>query len=98
MNLEIGVLLYFIGLSTAYSFAHFGAKWLKDEEFSVNKLIRTIVIGIIIGAIAAIRGVELTFENWTILLASTGALMWADRVVIFAERLFKKYLGTNPFK
>lgn len=80
-----------LGIAVSLSLSTFANKWMKGEEFQWYKLIRTAVVGIVLGGLAQWQGVELTSENWLVYVgANTGAVNYADQGLKFAWRLFKK--------
>lgn len=61
-------------------------KWRKGEQFEGRKLMRTAVVGIVLGAIAWKGGYSLTADNWdTYLAANAGTVAVIDQLVKLAS-------------
>lgn len=64
----------------------------KSEPFSVTKLVRTAIIGAILGALAGFTGYDLTASNWEVYLAANTG------VIAFIDPLFKTILTSIGLK
>ena len=71
-------------LSSAFFLAllTYGTKWQKGEPFDGFKLLRTLIIGAVLGVIAKLGGAELTADNWQAYeAANVGIIAALDQLV-----------------
>ena len=80
------------GIAMLVSLVTMLTKLQKGEKFSIDKLIRTIVIGLVLGGMAAYSGIEITSENWeAYLTANAGIVAVLDQIVKLISRpIFEK--------
>jgi len=84
-------IVYSIIMALIISLGTFVTKLQKGEVFDVTKLLRTVVIGVVLGGLAWYSGFALTAENWeTYLIANAGAVSIVDQVVKFISNLIWK--------
>lgn len=84
-------IVYSIIMALVISLGTFVTKLQKGEPFDVVKLLRTLAIGVVLGALAAYSGITITPENWeAYLLANAGAIALADQFIKFIENLIWK--------
>lgn len=74
--------VYVLG-AVAYSLATYASKRTKPEgePLAPKKLVRAVVVGLIVGVVAASQGIELTLTNFPDVAAASGAVVIADQVV-----------------
>ncbi|MBE7413835.1 MAG: hypothetical protein HS130_00850 [Deltaproteobacteria bacterium] len=66
----------------------FLGKVMKGEEFSPGKLVRTGIVGLVVGAAAGLGGVEVTLDNFVMLAAANaGTVVAAESIIKFLLRL-----------
>lgn len=64
-----------IGVAVAYSLVAYSSKWLKNgDTFLPRKFIRTVVVGAIVGAVAAETGAALSIGTVPQLASAVGAI------------------------
>ena len=74
-----------IGLVTMFS------KIQKGEPFSLYKLLRTALIGLVLGGVSYFSGLTITQENWEMYMASNaGVVGIVDQVVKIIWRAVMK--------
>lgn len=87
-----------IGIGTALSLAMFIylGKWKKGESFQPYKLIRTLVVGTVIGLIAYKQGYTLTAENYIGYVGNNASAVFiADQAVKIVYRLISSRLNKS---
>jgi hypothetical protein len=85
------------GLGIAYGLVVFCQKALKSttpakkDSFEISKIIRTSIIGAILGGLAAFKGVPLGVDNYEVYLAAnTGVIAAVEPALIAITRLIKR--------
>lgn len=87
MEFTVQILISII-MALLISLATFMGKVQKGEKFDFAKLLRTALIGLALGAVAAFSGAQITMENWEMYMAANaGAVAVADQGVKAALRL-----------
>ena len=82
---EIGVAII---MALVVSLSIYAAKLPKGEIFQPYKLVRTLIVGAVLGVVAYFSGFALTTENWeTYLLANAGIIGFVDQLVKLGWRL-----------
>ena len=82
-----------LGSALVLSLLTYGTKWQKGEPFDVVKLIRTLIIGAVLGIIAKLSGAELTADNWTAYeLGNAGIIALIDQLVKLIGRLIGRLI------
>lgn len=83
-----------VGVAVVIALSTFVTKFQKGEAFQPRKLIRTLLVGVVIGIIAHLKGVTITADNYeAYLLANAGIIGVADQAVKFFYRLIVKSDG-----
>ena len=83
--------VYSIIMALIISLGTFVTKLQKGEPFDAAKLLRTVIIGAVLGGAAWYGGAVITPENWeAYLLANAGAIAVADQAVKFISNLIWK--------
>lgn len=76
------------GAAVLLSLTFFVAKLQKGEAFQPYKLIRTVVVGLVLGGLAQWKGVTLTVENWDAYIAANAGIIAAvDKLVTIVYRV-----------
>ena len=84
-------IVYSIIMALVISLGTFVTKLQKGEPFVAAKLLRTVVIGAVLGGVAWYSGFAITPENWeAYLLANAGAIAVIDQGVKFIGNLIWK--------
>ena len=80
-----------LGIAVLLSLSTFVTKLQKGEDFQLYKLVRTLVVGGVLGGVAHWKGVTLTAENWDVYMAANvGVIHYADQGLKFVWRLLRK--------
>lgn len=94
---DVGMVLVYVAGAIVYGLASYFAKRTKPEgePFDPRKLLRTVIIGIIVGVVAAQEGIALDPGNFWQIATAIGAPAIAERIVQIIYRLLKR-IGVIP--
>lgn len=71
-----------VAVAVAYSLLAYSSKWLKDgDTFLPKKFLRTVVIGLIVGVVAAETGTALSLGTVEQLSSAVGAVHLSEIIV-----------------
>lgn len=69
-------------VAVVYALAAYSSKWLKDgDTFQPRKFLRTVIVGLIVGVVAAQTGQSLSIGTVPELASAVGAVHVAELVV-----------------
>jgi len=72
------------GVGLLLALTTFATKVRKGEPFAILKLVRTVVIGSVLGGIAGYSEIPITAENWPdYLAANAGVVAFMDQAIKF---------------
>lgn len=90
--------LFSVAVALCYGMGQYLSKLRKGgESFRLPKMVRTLVVGAVVGVAAALGGVEITEESWKLLaVANAGAVMSVEIVLKPVLRLIGYEFSPPP--
>jgi uncharacterized membrane protein len=77
---EIQTVVTTIVTSIMYAIAAYSHKWQKEETFSPRKVLRTVIVGLLVGLAAVAYGLEVTPDSVVTIAQSFGLVAVADHL------------------
>ena len=89
--MNFGAFIIPVFTAIALGIATYLTKLQKGETFDPKKLLRTVVIGVVVGVVSAYKGVEVTADTYqAIVAANAGIIAFLDQGFKVIVRLFRK--------